>query len=239
MFKVGVDLQGELGPGWSKYFSPDEWAECCCGIAHPCNVTGEDGEPGRTNLSCGTEVMLEEGGNEAIFVGQGHPQLDSVEVARLLRRYFRVRNTCSRCHQIDLSGGDKLVAAHTVAVFYFPIKKPRHRLEPGVRVGSNVHAPGFRDQVGAKVIDEAIEQVNEGAEDAAELVMAAKDMVDRLTGWMEDTAEMQTESMLELADAIRDEMGSEQSEALYITIFQFVSGGAIRLSSENVLLLLS
>jgi cell division septum initiation protein DivIVA len=55
--------------------------------------------------------------------------------------------------------------------------------------------------------------VKEGAEDAAELVMAAKDMVDRLTGWMEDTAEMQSESMLELADAIRDEMGSEQSEA--------------------------
>tara|TARA_Y100000389_G_scaffold42683_1_gene37359 strand:+ start:818 stop:1576 length:759 start_codon:yes stop_codon:yes gene_type:complete len=62
-------------------------------------------------------------------------------------------------------------------------------------------------------IDEAIEQVNEGEEDKAELVMAAKDMVDRVTGWMEDTAEMQTESMLELADAIRDEMGSEQSEA--------------------------
>jgi hypothetical protein len=55
--------------------------------------------------------------------------------------------------------------------------------------------------------------IKEGAEDQAELVMAAKDMVDRLTGWMEDTAEMQTESMLELADAIRDEMGSEQSEA--------------------------
>ena len=55
--------------------------------------------------------------------------------------------------------------------------------------------------------------IREGEEDKAELVMAAKDMVDRLTGWMEDTAEMQTESMLELADAIRDEMGSEQSEA--------------------------
>ena len=62
-------------------------------------------------------------------------------------------------------------------------------------------------------IDEAVQQVNEGEEDKAELVMAAKDMVDRLTGWMEDTAEMQTESMLELADAIRDEMGSEASEA--------------------------
>ena len=55
--------------------------------------------------------------------------------------------------------------------------------------------------------------VKEGAEDQAELVMAAKDMVNRVTGWMEDTAEMQTESMLELADAIRDEMGSEQAEA--------------------------
>ena len=33
--------------------------------------------------------------------------------------------------------------------------------------------------------------------------MVPKDMVDRLTGWMEDTAEMQSESMLELADAIR------------------------------------
>jgi len=54
--------------------------------------------------------------------------------------------------------------------------------------------------------------IREGAEDQAELVMAAKDMVDRLTGWMEDTAEMQTESMLELADAIRDEMGADQSE---------------------------
>jgi len=60
--------------------------------------------------------------------------------------------------------------------------------------------------------------VTEGEEDKAELVMAAKDMVDRVTGWMEDTAEMQTESMLELADAIRDEMGSEASETFTNTV---------------------
>jgi len=59
--------------------------------------------------------------------------------------------------------------------------------------------------------------VREGAEDNAEIIMAAKDMVDRVTNWMEDTAEMQTESMLELADAIRDEMGVDQST-------QFVQG---------------
>ena len=59
---------------------------------------------------------------------------------------------------------------------------------------------------------------NEGAEDQAEIVMAAKDMVDRVTGWMEDTAEMKTESMLDLADAIRDELGVEQSNAYVETI---------------------
>lgn len=69
-----------------------------------------------------------------------------------------------------------------------------------------------RDDHIVDAIDEAVRRVNEGAEDTAELVMAAKDMVDRVTGWMEDTAEMQTESMLELADAIRDEMGSEMAE---------------------------
>ena len=70
-----------------------------------------------------------------------------------------------------------------------------------------------RDDNIVSEIDEAVQEIKEGEEDKAELVMAAKDMVDRLTGWMEDTAEMQTESMLELADAIRDEMGSEASEA--------------------------
>ena len=54
--------------------------------------------------------------------------------------------------------------------------------------------------------------IKEGEEDKAELVMAAKDMVDRVTGWMEDTAEMQSNPMLELADAIPDEMGAEASE---------------------------
>lgn len=70
-----------------------------------------------------------------------------------------------------------------------------------------------RDDHIVDAIEEAIRKpVHEGAEDEAEIVMAAKDMVDRVTGWMEDTAEMQSESMLELADAIRDEMGNEKAE---------------------------
>jgi hypothetical protein len=71
--------------------------------------------------------------------------------------------------------------------------------------------PDFLDL--GKVPPQFKKKVKEGKEDEAELVMASKDMVDRVTGWMEDTAEMQTESMLELADAIRDELGQEQSDA--------------------------
>jgi hypothetical protein len=59
---------------------------------------------------------------------------------------------------------------------------------------------------GAK-IDESV--ITEGEEEKAELIMAARDMVDRITGWMEDTANMQAEAMLELIDSIRDEMGSD------------------------------
>jgi len=65
--------------------------------------------------------------------------------------------------------------------------------------------------VGVESVDESI--IKEGAEDQAELVMAAKDMVDRFTSFLEDVAEMGAEGMLELADAIRDEMGQEKSQA--------------------------
>jgi predicted GNAT family N-acyltransferase len=73
-----------------------------------------------------------------------------------------------------------------------------------------------REDMSATAIAESI--VTEGEEDKAELIMAARDMVDRVTSWMEDTAEMQAESMLELADAIRDEMGSEASETFTATV---------------------
>jgi hypothetical protein len=60
--------------------------------------------------------------------------------------------------------------------------------------------------------------LREGEEDKAELVMAAKQMVERLTGWMEDVAEMQTEAMLDLSDSIRDEMGHEAADNFVNTV---------------------
>lgn len=74
-----------------------------------------------------------------------------------------------------------------------------------------------KDQ-GKVIIENYFKSLIEGEEDKAEIVMAAKDMVDRITSWMEDTAEMQAESMLELGDAIRDELGVSQSESYIQTV---------------------
>lgn len=48
----------------------------------------------------------------------------------------------------------------------------------------------------------------EGEEDKAEIIMATKDMVDRITGWLEDVAAMKAEQLLELVDSIRAQQGS-------------------------------
>ena len=63
----------------------------------------------------------------------------------------------------------------------------------------------------AKVLPK--EEVQEGVEEQSELILAAKDMMDKVTGYLEDIASMKTEGMLELADRIRDEMGAEKSDA--------------------------
>jgi hypothetical protein len=61
-------------------------------------------------------------------------------------------------------------------------------------------------------------RLTEGEEEKAELIMAAKDMTDRITGWLEDVASMKSEAMLDLLDSIRDEMGSDVSASFEQTV---------------------
>ena len=69
----------------------------------------------------------------------------------------------------------------------------------------------------------------EGEEKKAATIMATKDMVDKITGWLEDVAAMKAETLLELLDSIREESGSDVAqryqdavkpalEALYTTL---------------------
>ena len=51
--------------------------------------------------------------------------------------------------------------------------------------------------------------LNEGEEEKAKVIMATKDMVDQITGWLEDTAALKAEQLLELMDSIRETLGSD------------------------------
>ena len=75
---------------------------------------------------------------------------------------------------------------------------------------------GLKDQdkdqiIGAMVQKES--EIKEGIENQSELILAAKDMMDKVTGYLEELASMKTEGMLELSDRIRDEMGAEKADA--------------------------
>lgn len=72
----------------------------------------------------------------------------------------------------------------------------------------------------SKTVKESIDILNralaarilkEGEEEKAAIIMSSRDMVDKLTGWLEDVASLRAESFLELVDSIRDEMGSDVS----------------------------
>lgn len=60
--------------------------------------------------------------------------------------------------------------------------------------------------------------LTEGEEEKAALIMSARDMADRVTGWLEDVASMKTETMLDLVDSIRDELGNDISEQFSSTV---------------------
>lgn len=74
---------------------------------------------------------------------------------------------------------------------------------------------GMKDAEKKQIIGALVskENVHEGVEEQSELILAAKDMMDKVTSFLEDLASMKTEGMLELADRIRDEMGAEKSDA--------------------------
>jgi len=52
----------------------------------------------------------------------------------------------------------------------------------------------------------------EGESEKAEVIMATKDMVDQITGWLEDVAAMKSEHLLELMDSIRENFGSDVAQ---------------------------
>ena len=90
--------------------------------------------------------------------------------------------------------------------------------DPEVKAGSTAISAKSKLDKGQSLSPAEKKQVskmlqNEGVEEQSELILAAKDMMDKVTSFLEDLASMKTEGMLELADRIRDEMGADKSDA--------------------------
>tara|TARA_S200002703_G_scaffold80294_1_gene69231 strand:- start:289 stop:1110 length:822 start_codon:yes stop_codon:yes gene_type:complete len=74
------------------------------------------------------------------------------------------------------------------------------------------------DKTADALTDDVTESVvTEGAVESSELIMAAKSMVDKYDGMIQDVGEMLNEELAPVADKIRDEMGSDIAD-------QFVAG---------------
>ena len=58
-----------------------------------------------------------------------------------------------------------------------------------------------------------MKKVTEGEVQQASAIVTAKTMVDRVGRWIEELSGMENETLLQLGDSIRDEMGQEQSRA--------------------------
>ena len=120
---------------------------------------------------------------------------------------------------------------------------------PAMALG-RVAAKSAGAAAGKAVANRAMDKLGfkEGVEEQSELILAAKDMMDKVTGYLEDLASMKTEGMLELADRIRDEMGAdkadaflqknqpaiEQAEATLTTTRQELDNGVRILTGEEV-----
>lgn len=62
-------------------------------------------------------------------------------------------------------------------------------------------------------LTEQHQQLNEGEVGNAEVLLAAKDMVDSVQDTIEKVGKMQNEQLPQLLDSIRDQIGSEQADA--------------------------
>ena len=125
--------------------------------------------------------------------------------------------------------------------------------DPQARAGATAISAKSKLDKGQTLSPDEKKQVSkmlqtEGIEEQSELILAAKDMMDKVTGYLEDLASMKTEGMLELADRIRDEMGAdkadafmqkiqpaiEQAEATLTTTRQELDNGVRILTGEEV-----
>jgi hypothetical protein len=109
----------------------------------------------------------------------------------------------------------KLAEAYTLGRSAY-LENNEHRLEAIPKVYKNAWIKGWKD---SEVMSEnrnnsggqRMRNLRESEIDQASAIVTANTMVDRLGRWIEELSGMENETLLQLGDSIRDEMGQEQS----------------------------
>jgi hypothetical protein len=78
-------------------------------------------------------------------------------------------------------------------------------------------------------IGEGMSNLREGEIQQASAIVTAKTMVDRVGRWIEELSGMENDTLLQLGDSIRDEMGQEQAKSFISTV-----APAIQSALENL-----
>ena len=83
---------------------------------------------------------------------------------------------------------------------------------------------------------ETMNKITEGEVQQASAIVAAKTMVDRVGRWIEELSGMENDSLLQLGDQIRDEMGQEQAKNFISTVAPAISQALANLKETREVL---
>ena len=82
-------------------------------------------------------------------------------------------------------------------------------------------------------LEQSRRQLNEGEVGNAEVLLAAKDMVDSIQDVIEKVGKMQNEQLPQLLDSIRDQIGSEQADQFKQAVGSTLEGLMSQLQSAR------
>lgn len=93
--------------------------------------------------------------SETSDIGKSDPELHTVQPAGIVWwGLLRVSNCGAGCHHVDPAGPEERLRAEAVVMDDFALKKPRHRLQPHVRMWGDIHRLALAERQRSEPVEE-------------------------------------------------------------------------------------
>jgi hypothetical protein len=161
------------------------------------------------------EAALEEGskdlpGNQEKIDANKNGKIEKSDFAALRKNKFKKKAEESMDHNIYLGKLALKAKEHSVPTSW--IADAIRRINLGESDQSELASELVLRYDLSENVANHIVYLQEGEEEKAKIIMSTKDMVDRITGWLDDVSAMKAEQFLQLIDSIREELGSDVAE---------------------------